>query len=378
MSKNNLVIGINSGTSFDGVDAALVEFKNNNFRFIKGISFDYPKTVKEKLRKLINNNSNTSLKEISQLNFLLGEVFADAALKLIKNSKVNPKNILLIANHGQTVFHHPDIETIGNYKIKSTLQIGESSVISKKTGIKTISNFREGDVAVHGDGAPLMPFLDSEVFGRSKNIKGILNIGGISNISIVGKNITPIAFDIGPGNALIDLISKKYFNKDYDKNGLFAKKGKVNLKAVDKALKDPYFQSKPPKSTGKEYFNERFVRKYFSSVKNKYDLMATLTSFTGECIEQALYDFVFPKYDLNEIVISGGGLKNNVLISHLQSLLPDIRYSSSDEYHLPHQYKEAILFALLGYTCHLQIQNNIPSSTGAKKRVILGKISYGA
>lgn len=378
MNKKILVIGINSGTSFDGVDAALVEFKNNNFRFIEGISFDYPKIVKEKLRKLINNNSNTSLKEISQLNFLLGEIFADAALKLIKKAKLNAKDILLIASHGQTIFHHPDIEAIGSYKIKSTLQLGESSVISKKTGIKTISNFREGDIAAGGDGAPLMPFLDSMVFGKSKNIKGILNIGGISNISVVGKDITPRAFDIGPGNALIDLTSKKYFNKDYDRDGLIAKKGRVNLKVIDTALKDSYFQSIPPKSTGKEYFNASFIKKYFSSIKNKYDLMATLTSFSAECIEQALYDFVFPKYDLNEIVISGGGLKNKALISHLQSLLPDIKFSSSDEYNLPYKYKEAILFALLGYTCHLGIPNNIPSSTGAKKRVILGKISYGA
>jgi len=367
--KKNLVIGINSGTSFDGIDVALVRFKGKDLRpvFLDGVSVKYPRAIKKKISVLINDVGAYCNKPLqnTHLDSVLGEIFADSALKLLKKTGLKKEDILLIGSHGQTIYHKPRVKSV---------QIGDGKTIAKKTGIKTVYDFRTADIKAGGQGAPLMPFLDHTVFNKSKNIKGVLNIGGISNITVVGKNITPIAFDIGPGNALIDLVSKKYFNKDYDKDGLFAGKGEVYLKLIDRALKDKYFKAKPPKSTGKEYFNEKFIKKYFSSIKNKYDLIATITCFSAECIEQALYDFVFPKYNLNELVISGGGLKNKALIYHLQSLLPDIRFSSSDHYDLPYQYKEAMLFALLGYTCHLGIPNNIPSCTGAKRKVVLGKI----
>jgi anhydro-N-acetylmuramic acid kinase len=370
MKKNPYIIGINSGTSFDGIDVALVRFKGKSLSpiFIDGISIKYPRRIKEKIRMVINAGAIHELPQrtITSLDSHLGEIFSGAALKIIKKHKLKKEDILLIGSHGQTVYHKPRVKSV---------QLGDGKTIAKKTGIKTVYDFRTSDIKAGGEGAPLVPFLDHIVFNKSKNIKGILNIGGISNITIVGKNCTPTAFDIGPGNALIDLISKKYFNKDYDKDGLFAGKGEVYLKLIDRALKDKYFKAKPPKSTGKEYFNEKFIKKYFSKIKNKYDLIATTTCFSAECIEQALYDFVFPKYNLNELVISGGGLKNKALIYHLQSLLTDIRFSSSDQYDLPYQYKEAMLFALLGYTCHLGIPSNIPSCTGAKRKVVLGKIT---
>ncbi|MBI3591434.1 MAG: anhydro-N-acetylmuramic acid kinase [Candidatus Melainabacteria bacterium] len=370
----NYVIGINSGTSFDGIDAALVSFKSGSLvpTFVNGITSEYQKIIKEKIENLIIGNGD--IFKLSQLNFLLGEIFADAALEIIKKTRLRPKDILLIASHGQTIYHHPETENLSGYKVRSTLQIGESSVIAQRTGIKTISNFREADISADGQGAPLMPYLDWVFFNKSKNIKAILNIGGISNITITGKGIMPIAFDIGPGNALIDLISKISFKKDFDKDGDFARRGKIFFKSVERALRDPYFKKSPPKSTGKEYFNAYFIKKYFSRIKKKEDKLATVTYFTAKTIEKAFNDFVFPKYNVNEIVISGGGIKNKTLIKHLRKLLPDLRLSSSDKYKLPAKYKEAILFALLGYTCHLGKPNNIPSCTGAKKKVILGKI----
>ncbi len=377
MTKN-LVIGLNSGTSFDGVDASLVKFSSDNkFKFIDGIIYEYPNRVKEKIRDVISGNihSTSLLKELSQLNFLLGEVFADAALKIIKKNKLRKKDILLIASHGQTVFHHPDIEHIGSYKVRSTLQIGESSVISARTGIDVISNFREADIAVGGQGAPLISFMDSVCFGRSKNPKAILNIGGIANVTVVGKNITPIAFDIGPGNALIDLIARDLFKKELDLSGAFARKGNINYKIIEIALKDSFFKRKPPKTTGKEYFNFSFIRKYFSGIKRKEDKIATVTFFTAKVIQQAFNDFIFPKYKVNEIISSGGGVKNKTLMNHLIKLIPSVRFSNSDKYGLPYEYKEAILFALLGYTCKKKIRNNVPFCTGAKKKAILGKMT---
>ena len=378
--KKKYVIGLNSGTSFDGIDVALVKFSRNlKVKLVDGFVYEYPMVVRERIRKLINPYVGAGrdlhlLREISQLNFLLGEIFAEAALKIIKKNKLKQENILLIASHGQTIYHHPETESFGKYKISSTFQIGESSVISARTSIKVISNFREADIAAGGQGAPLMPYLDHVYFGNSKNLKAILNIGGISNVTVVGEGIIPIAFDIGPGNALIDMISKKYFNKEFDVDGKLAKDGKVISRFVEIALKDPYFKNKPPKSTGKEYFNLRFVEKYFSKIRNKEDKIATVTYFSAKVIEKAFNDFIFPKYKVKELVISGGGLKNIVLVNHLKELLLNLRFSTSDKYGLPYKCKEAILFALLGYTCHLKKPNNIPSCTGAKEKIILGKI----
>ncbi len=370
------IIGLNSGTSFDGVDVALVSFFGNlKSKFIDGIIYEYPKSIKEKIRNLIKNPYKTSLYEISQLNFLLGEIFSEAANKIIKKNRLNRKEILLIASHGQTIYHHPELERISGYKVHSTFQIGESAVIAARTGIKAVSNFREADIAAGGQGAPLMSYLDYLYFGNSEIPRAILNIGGISNVTIVGKSIKPIAFDIGPGNALIDLISRTDFKKDFDLDGKFAHRGKINYRVVENILKDSYFRKKPPKTTGKEYFNLSFIKKHFLGVKNKNDKIATVTYLSAKIIEKAFCDFVFPKYKINEIVISGGGVKNRTLMNQLKELLPSVRFNHSDKYGLPYKYKEAILFAVLGYTCYLRRPNNIPSSTGANKKVILGKMT---
>ncbi len=375
--KKKYVIGLNSGTSFDGVDVALVRFSGDlKPKFIDGIIYEYPKVIKEKIGNLIDSvetyHGMSLLREIAQLNFLLGEVFAKAANKIIKKNKLRQEDILLIASHGQTIYHHPNIERISSYKVRSTFQIGESSVISARTGIKVVSNFREADIAAGGQGAPLVPFLDHVFFGNNKNIKAVLNIGGISNVTVLGKNTVPIAFDIGPGNALIDLISKKNFNKEFDLDGKLAAKGEINYKLVEIALRDPYLKKRPPKSTGKEYFNLQFLEKYFSKInKNK---ITTITYFSAKVIEKAFNDFIFPKHKIGEIVVSGGGIKNKTLMRHLRNLIPSVRFDASDKYGLPYKYKEAILFALLGYTCHLKKPNNMPSCTGAKEKIILGKI----
>ena len=367
--KNRYVIGLNSGTSFDGIDVALVKFKKNDLTpiFLDGIVCEYPRHIKEKIRKLIVGALRAKPSEkIAQLDIILGNLFADAALKIIKKNNLKKEDVLLIASHGQTIYHKPRVKSV---------QISNGKIIAKKTGIKTINNFREGDIKAGGEGAPLMPFLDSVLFRDLPRQVCTLNIGGISNVTVVGKNITPIAFDIGPGNALIDLITKKYFKKDFDKDGKLALKGKIDFKSIEHALKDPYFKKKPPKSTGKEYFNQKFIDEFFSQIKNNQNKIATVTYFSAKVIEKSLRDFVLPKYDVKEIVVSGGGVKNKTLMRHLVRACHGVPLlTKSDKYGMPSKYKEAILFALLGYTCHLRKPNNIPSCTGAKKKVILGKI----
>lgn len=364
---DKFVIGLNSGTSFDGIDVALVTFKNNNLKpiFIDGIVCNYPKNVKEQIRKImVETLRATSLRK--KLDITLGKLFANAALKMIKRNKLKKENVLLIASHGQTIFHKPKVKSI---------QIGNGKIIAKHAHIKTINNFREKDIKAGGEGAPLMPFLDCVLFKNVEGCIATLNIGGISNVTVLDKKIKPIAFDIGPGNALIDLISRLSFKKDFDQNGKLAKKGKVDFKLVERALRDPYFKKRPPKSTGKEHFNENFIKKYFSKIKKKEDKLATVTFFSAKVIEKAFHDFIFPKYNVKEIIISGGGIRNKTLINHIRKLLPNVRLVASDKYKMPFEYKEAILFALLGYTCFKQIPNNIPSCTGARKKVILGKIN---
>ncbi len=371
--RSNYVIGLNSGTSFDGIDVALVKFKKNDLRpiFVDGIVCEYPKKIKEQIRELIASAGsihNLSPQKISKLDISLGNLFANTALQIIKKRGLKKEDILLIGSHGQTIYHKPRVKSV---------QIGNGKIIAKRTDIKTINDFREADIKAGGEGAPLMPFLDQVCFGKTK--KGIitLNIGGIANITATGKNIKPIAFDTGPGNALIDLVTRKYFNTDFDRDGLIAKKGNVIFKYIKKAALDPYFRISPPKSTGKEYFNQQFIDRYFSQIKKKRDLISTLTFFTAYTIKYSLEKYVFRKHKISEIVISGGGLKNKTLVSFLKKILPRINITSSDKYGLPSKYKEAILFALLGYTCLKQIPNNIPSCTGARKKTVTGKICVG-
>lgn len=368
--RNQYVIGLNSGTSFDGIDVALVKFKKNDLRpiFVDGIVCEYPKKIKEQIRKLIRAGRDLPLQKTSKLDELLGNLFANAALKIIKKHRLKKEDILLIGSHGQTIYHKPKVKSV---------QIGNGKIIAKKTTIKTINNFREADIKAGGEGAPLMPFLDQLCFGKTK--KGIitLNIGGIANITVTGKGIKPIAFDTGPGNALIDLTIKRYFKKDFDKDGSLARKGEIYYESIEPALKDSYFRKKPPKSTGKEYFNQQFIDKYFSQIKKKEDLISTLTFFTAYTVKYSLERYVFPKHKISEIVVSGGGLKNKTMISFFKKILPDINITSSDKYGLSSKYKEAILFALLGYTCLKQIPNNIPSCTGARKKTVTGKICVG-
>ena len=366
MSKIKYVIGLNSGTSCDGIDVALVKFKKGDLKpiFVDGIVCDYPRHVRKLIVEICHG---MSLQRTRELNFLLSKLFAEAALKIMRKNKLTSEDILLIGSHGQTIFHKPRVTSV---------QIGDGSVIAHQTNIRTISNFREADIKVGGEGAPLMPFLDWIIFNKNQQIKAVLNIGGISNVTVVGKNIIPIAFDIGPGNALIDLVSQIYFKKYFDKNGKIARKGKIHHDFIEKALQDAYFKKKPPKSTGKEYFNLNFVKKYFSvETCHGMSLLATVTYFSAKVIEKSFKDFILPKYEIKEMVLSGGGIKNKTLISHLKKLLPDIKLVFSDKYGMPSKYKEAMLFALLGYTCYLEKSNNIPSCTGAKTKVILGKIN---
>jgi len=262
--------------------------------------------------------------------------------------------------------------------LKSTLQIGESSVIAQETGCMTISNFREADIAQGGDGAPLVCFADEKWFKPlGKNI-AIQNIGGISNVTVVSNEYATFGFDTGCGNIMIDYCCNKFFGIPYDKDGKIAEEGNVCESWLSCLLEDEYYLKVPPKSTGREYFSPKYIENALKiGPRDERDIIATLTALTAKSIADAYNRYIYPSIGLKEVVIGGGGAYNPTLMKFLRMYLPKhIQLSTHEDYGISNNFKEVMAFALLGYCTYYRIPNNLPSCTGAKKRVVLGKISY--
>lgn len=368
-------IAMMSGTSLDGIDACLVNiYQDLSFKILDSYSLDYPFEVREKLLEVANNKAST--KDICFLNFVVGELFAKCANELVEKSAYDKSKIDFISSHGQTIFHIPNELEIGGIKTRSTLQIGDISVISERTGILTVGDFRTKDMAVGGLGAPLVPFADEILFGKEKN-RAIQNIGGISNVTVLSKELDTFAFDNGPGNMLIDYFVNKLFNLPFDKNGEIAVQGKVDEKWLESLLQEEYYSFAPPKTTGRELFNDLYAEKIFKNApKDKYDVIATITNLTAKTIYDSYKNFVMPKVKIDEIVIGGGGAYNKTLINYLQQYFVDVLVKTHGDFDIPNKLKEALAFAYLGYFTLNNKSNNVPTCTGAKKPVVMGKISY--
>ncbi len=375
MKNYKTVISMMSGTSVDSVDACLLKiYENLKFEIIGDYSLEYPDEIRKKLLELANNKAD--VKDVCYMNFVVGELFAKAANLLLVKYGYKKEDIDFISSHGQTICHIPYNETISDIKTKSTLQIGDISVISQKTGILTIGDYRTKDIAAGGLGAPLVPFADKILFGTDKN-RLIQNIGGISNVTVLSKDCDIFAFDNGPGNMLIDYFCKKLFDKNFDENGNIAKQGSIDNDWLNELLKEPYYSKKPPKTTGRELFNDDYAEKiYKSAPKNKNDVIATITALTAKVIADSYNRYIFPIVKANEVVLGGGGAFNKTLISNLQSYLPDITIKTHNDYGIPDKLKECIAFAYLGYFTLNKQPNNVPSCTGAIVPVVMGKISY--
>ncbi len=375
MKNYKTVISLMSGTSLDGIDACLVRIYDDlSFKILEDFSFEYPPDIRKKLLKMANNKGN--IKDICFMNFVLGELSAKVVNMLIEKSGLKSNDIDFISSHGQTVFHIPCNKTISDITTKSTLQIGDISVISQKTGIMTVGDFRPKDIAAGGQGAPLVPFADKIIFGTAKN-RLIQNIGGISNVTVLSDKCDIFAFDNGPGNMLIDYFSKKLFYRPYDKDGKYAAKGNIDEIWLNKLLTEPFYSLKPPKTTGRELFNDNYAENiYLSAPDNKYDVLATITALTARVISDSYKKFVFPKTEIDEIVLGGGGAYNKTLIMFLKKYLPQMIIKTHEDFGIPSKLKEAVAFAYLGYFTINRQYNNIPSCTGAAQPVIMGKISY--
>lgn len=375
-------MGLMSGTSMDGVDAALVKIKGHGLEtkieLIEFICLPYQPSL---LQSLEEATLKGSTRQVSEINFLVGEAFAEAALAVIGEAGLRVTDIDLIGSHGQTVFHNPPSSKKG---VPSTLQVGELDVIAERTGITTVGDFRTRDLAAGGEGAPLVTYVDYILFRKPAEVRIAQNIGGIANATVVAEDVTDvIAFDTGPGNMLMDnVVSLATDGKErYDLDGKLASQGLVNKELLEEFLSHPFFLQPPPKSTGAEVFGKERAQELYALAKEKMispgDLMRTLLELTVESIALSYERFIFPKWKIDEVVLSGGGVRNPVLVERLKKRLNHTEFSNSDDYGIPIDAKEAIAFAILANELISGNFTNLPSVTGAKRRVPLGKIILG-
>jgi anhydro-N-acetylmuramic acid kinase len=382
-----LVLGMMSGTSADGIDVALARVSgappNLDAKLLDHTSTKFPSALRREILRVAEQHPITA-GALSQLNFRLGELFAGAAIAACRKFKIASKRIALIGSHGQTVFHQGRPIPCFGSATASTLQIGEPSVIAR-TGITTVGDFRPADIALGGQGAPLVPYTDYLLYRHEKFGRVSLNLGGIANITVLPRAAKPqqvFAFDTGPANMLIDgLVS--YFSRGrlrFDKNAHLAARGRSNPALLDELMRDPYLRIAPPKSTGREYYGQAYLKKILTLGRRHRakpdDLIRAATIFTALSVVDALNRFVLPKTNIHQLIVSGGGAHNPLILAQLSAALPGVEVLPSSHVGVPEDAKEAFAFALLAYETFHQRPANLPSATGARGAAILGKISY--
>ncbi len=376
-----LAVGIMSGTSLDGIDVVIAEiegsFLTTKLEVIAFETFDYDKKLLERIKKGISlDESNSEL--LCSLNFELGYAYAEVVKKICKNNDIDLESIDFISSHGQTIYHITDEE---NGNIKSSLQLGEGSIIANLCNTTVVSNFRSADIAVGGQGAPLVPYADFVLFKDNEKTRVMNNIGGISNVTVLPKNGSinnVIAFDTGPGNMMIDYACKKLFNVKYDDLGKIARKGKVIQEMLDELLLNKFFSLKPPKSTGREDFGDKYtdkIRNKFDYLSNE-DIVCTLTHFTAISIADAYKKFILNDLEVDEVIISGGGVYNDFLLELIEENLQGTKILKLEDIGYDSSIKEALAFVVLGNETLNMNYSNVKSATGARKNVILGQVNY--
>jgi anhydro-N-acetylmuramic acid kinase len=370
------VAGAMSGTSLDGIDVAIVDISGRRnalqFKPVAFLHVAYPKNVRAALLGVSNTMTHTSA--ISRLNFVVGELYAEAILETCRRKRIPLETIDLCGMHGQTIYHEgAPVDYLGR-KVASTLQIGESAVVAERTGLWVISNFRERDIAAGGRGAPLVPFVDHLLFRNRYRTRVALNIGGIANVTVLheSKRERIVAFDTGPGNMVIDALVARMTDgrETYDKNGRIARSGAIHYDLLDAMLSDPYFALPPPKTAGREQFGEPFTSGLVATGIPLPDLIATATELTAQSIADAILRTAL---NPREVIVSGGGVHNRWLMGRLRKKLKGLKVASSAEYGIDPDAKEAIAFAILAYESFGRSAANVPSATGARRPVLLGK-----
>ena len=413
-----IVAGVMSGTSADGINVALVRFESGatgaparrrargetrvstvrleingfsamtgggarrsiNFTLLAHDEYPFPAPVRRTILKLMNADA-ASVADLARLNFMLGELYAEAVARTARKHRVK---LDLVGCHGQTLYHQGTPARFLGRKIAATWQTGEAAVIAARLGVPVVSDFRPADMAVGGKGAPLVPFLDYLLFRDPRIGRIVQNIGGIANLTAIPPDASPkqvVAFDTGPGNMVIDAVTEQLFNRPYDRDGRIAASGQPLENVLAKLMRAPFFRQKPPRTAGREEFGREYAARFLHACggASPRDIVATATALTARSIADALQRFVMRKHAAyKEMIVSGGGAKNPTLMAMLCNELArlEIALRSSDEFGLPSEAKEAVAFAVLAHETWHRRPSNVPSATGAKRAAILGKISY--
>jgi len=412
-SKPLLVLGLMSGTSADAIDVALARISgappNVSPKLVNRTSINFPKAIRTEILRVAEQQPITA-GELSQLNFRLGEVFADAILTACQRFRITAKKLALIGSHGQTIFHQGQPVRYLGTPTASTLQIGEPSIIAARTGVTTVADFRPADIALGGQGAPLVPYADYLLYRHPSMGRVSLNLGGIPNITVLPAAAKPsqiFAFDTGPANMLIDALVSHFTRgrQRFDKDATIAQAGRAIPALLDELMKDPYLKIAPPKSTGREYYGRAYLKTLLSLARRHQakpaDTIRAATIFTALSVVDALHRFVLPRHKIHQLIISGGGARNPLILAQLTAALaastqaesltrtqraaPHVRNKpasskiellSSAQLGVPEDAKEAFAFALMAYETFHRRPANLPSATGARGVAILGKISY--
>ncbi|MBN2133153.1 MAG: anhydro-N-acetylmuramic acid kinase [Sedimentisphaerales bacterium] len=386
-SKKTLrVAGLMSGTSADGVDAVVLDVRDGAVAVLAFDVFPYRAALRREILALCRPES-ARLDRICHINHVLGEVFADAVVRLCRDRDIALRSVDLIGSHGQTIFHQPEGGRYRGRTVRSTLQIGEPSVIAQRTGVTTVADFRPRDMAAGGQGAPLVPFADGVLFRDRRLCRAVQNIGGIANVTFLpvsggsvkaGGLADVIAFDTGPGNMVIDGLMRLLTQgkRHYDRAGAMAAKGCVDEALLKEMLRHSFLRRRPPKSTGREEFGQQYCEWLHEEARQRRlpraDVVATATAFTASSIALAYHRFL-PRLP-DEMILSGGGAHNATLVRMLQQELAGVRIRSTDEFGIDVDAREAVAFAILAWATVKGIPNNVPSATGADGPVVLGKI----
>lgn len=362
-------VGLMSGTSMDGIDAVLVDFAEGETpKLICSHSHDWPEDIHQQLLAT-RDLADDQLDSLTQLDIHLGKIFAEATLELLDKAKVAASDIIAIGNHGQTIRHRP------NTAKPFSLQIGDAATLAHKTGIRVVDDFRTADIEAGGQGAPISPAFHEAVFRNNKENIGVLNLGGIANLTVLPADQTQVitGFDTGPANTLMDAWIAKTRGEHFDKDGKFSRSGKVNLALLESMLDDTYFKLPAPKSTGFELFNLEWLNKKLAdSNLDDADVQATLCELSALSIANAVTEYAA---NIGHLLVCGGGVHNRYLMERIQSALPECKVESTEVYGIHPDWMEAIAFAWLA-RCRLNNQPaRLASVTGASRDVVLGCVT---
>jgi anhydro-N-acetylmuramic acid kinase len=382
-----LAIGLMSGTSHDGVSAALVELDERSrppARVLAFQTFPYPVRMRKELLAA-SSDEKIGAAEISTLNFALGREFARAAIAIAERAHIAMSTVAFIGSHGHTFFHLPPRRTTRG-QLASTMQLGESAVIAAATGLPVVADFRTMDLALGGEGAPLAPLAHLWLFADPKRGRVVQNIGGIANATYIPPRARLgdsglIAFDTGPGNALIDALASRISagRLRMDRDGRIAARGHVNQVLLEMLMRNRYFRRPPPKSTGREEFGPALLDRIVADARRMkivdHDLVATVTALTARSIADACTRFVLPLGPVAQLIVTGGGAQNPTLMRMLAAELPSISVMRAADLGVDGNALESVAFAILGYQMLRGRQGNIPTVTGARAPAILGKLT---